>query len=247
MIPKRCRWVLGGLDSPLEPFRAGHRELSGCNRDGFEHAAAIGSREAHFVGLANGIMQTYPSGFLDNDEGMKMTNFLKERAVFMALMALLMVPSVADAQVYKCMEGGRTVFTDKPCAAGAKPISVQPASGRAAVAGAPETTDRSYGAAAATAPQSYVDKADQAARRRVLQNQITRKEGELSGLEHDMNREMDRLRGQRRRAANNLAGATWETSLAQEMTAVTNSYAARMDIVREDIARLRMEREAIPE
>lgn len=40
---------------------------------------------------------------------------------------VLCVP--AAAQVYKCQEGGRTVITDRPCYAEAKPIEVRPAAG----------------------------------------------------------------------------------------------------------------------
>lgn len=35
----------------------------------------------------------------------------------------------AQAQVYKCQEGGRTVITDRPCHAGATPMDVRPAAG----------------------------------------------------------------------------------------------------------------------
>ncbi len=43
--------------------------------------------------------------------------------------ALLAASAGANAQVYKCVEDGRTVMTDRPCHADATPIEVKPAAG----------------------------------------------------------------------------------------------------------------------
>lgn len=49
--------------------------------------------------------------------------------IAMMVMALsLLCSGAAQAQVFKCQEGGRTVITDRPCAGGEK-MNVQPASG----------------------------------------------------------------------------------------------------------------------
>ena len=45
------------------------------------------------------------------------------------LAAGLLAASAAHAQVYKCVEGGETVFADRPCAAGDVPLEVRPAMG----------------------------------------------------------------------------------------------------------------------
>ncbi|MDI3489594.1 MAG: hypothetical protein PWP11_871 [Thauera sp.] len=53
-----------------------------------------------------------------------------DRSVIKPILLLtLAVPLAASAQVYKCQEGGRTVITDRPCHADAKPIEVKPATG----------------------------------------------------------------------------------------------------------------------
>lgn len=53
-----------------------------------------------------------------------------ERSVIKPILLLaLTAPIAAAAQVYKCQEGGRTVITDRPCHADAKPIEVKPAAG----------------------------------------------------------------------------------------------------------------------
>lgn len=45
------------------------------------------------------------------------------------LTAALVFSGSALGQVYKCVEGGRTVFSDRPCAAEAERIDVRPATG----------------------------------------------------------------------------------------------------------------------
>lgn len=52
---------------------------------------------------------------------------LNRKTALLMTAALLALP--AQAQVYKCAEGGKTVFSDKPCAVGAKPVEIRPAAG----------------------------------------------------------------------------------------------------------------------
>lgn len=49
------------------------------------------------------------------------------RAILLAVVSAVCLP--AHAQVYKCQEGGKTVFSDRPCGAGAKVIDASPATG----------------------------------------------------------------------------------------------------------------------
>lgn len=48
------------------------------------------------------------------------------KAIFLAVAAVCLP---AHAQVYKCQEGGKTVFSDTPCRADAVPMDVKPATG----------------------------------------------------------------------------------------------------------------------
>lgn len=43
--------------------------------------------------------------------------------------ALLVAALPAQAQVYKCQDGGKTVFSDRPCSADARAVDVRPARG----------------------------------------------------------------------------------------------------------------------
>lgn len=52
---------------------------------------------------------------------------MKRIAIAIALFASLAMPAVA--QVYKCKEGGTTVFSAQPCGADAQKLNVRPAAG----------------------------------------------------------------------------------------------------------------------
>ena len=42
------------------------------------------------------------------------------------LLALLMLSATADAEVYKCVAGGKTSYSDRPCETGAEPAVLPP-------------------------------------------------------------------------------------------------------------------------
>lgn len=156
-----------------------------------------------------------------------------------------MLAGSAQAQVYKCVgPNGTTVFADAPCAAGAKPIDVRPAAGQYVVpspVNAPATGDASTPAAAPSLQQ----RADTAARRRGLQNQIDFQERKIGAKTDEMNAKLDELRQRKRYANNNLAGATWEQSISQEMNAVSASYDSELRGLRDELSRLRTERDRL--
>lgn len=51
------------------------------------------------------------------------------RSAFFAAVIAAFLVAPAQAQVYKCTENGKTVFSDVPCATGAKRVDVRPATG----------------------------------------------------------------------------------------------------------------------
>lgn len=168
-------------------------------------------------------------------------------------MALAAFAPIAHAQVYKCMDGGRTVFSDQPCP-GAVELNVRPASGAAPQQRQPDgdgptRVEAVPTSATAEAPRtiSMVDRASNLAKRRQLKDAIDRKTVDVKKLEDEMNARIAYLRSQRRYARNNLAGATWQNSLAEEMNAVSESYSTQIAGVRSEIDRMRAERDAIPE
>ena len=96
---------------------------------------------------------------------------MRHRLVLLAVMLC----SHAGAQVYKCAEGGTTVYSERPCGASAKAVTVRPASGHAPAA-APDRL------AARPQEPSLSDRADAAVKRRLLDDEIWRKERAVSLL-----------------------------------------------------------------
>lgn len=164
-----------------------------------------------------------------------------------ALAALGLLAGTAHGQVYKCVgPNGTTIFADAPCASGAKPIDVRPAAGRY-VEQSPTESNAAAEPSGSSAAPSLQKRADTAARRRGLQNQIDFQERKIGAKTDEMNAKLDELRYRKRYANNNLAGATWEQSISQEMNAVSASYETELKSMRDELARLRSERDRLPE
>lgn len=163
------------------------------------------------------------------------------KPLFAALAALIAMP--ASGQVYKCKEGGTTVFSAQPCGAGSQAIDVRPASGASRAAPAPA---QAPAAAGQPTPASMTDRADQAARRRILDDDIWRKQRVIDALHEEHSTRQAQLRAKKTRANNNLAGATWEQSISDEMQAVAAEYDMKIRKASKELDELKMQRSQIP-
>lgn len=169
------------------------------------------------------------------------------RRALMTLSALLVATS-AHAQVYKCNVDGKTVFADQPCATDAKPIDVRPASGHSAPAlpplvittpGAPQPIN------ASSNPQAVVARMEHARALRDMDHRIDVEHSRIREEEGRMNAELAALRAKKAQANNNLAGAMWEQSISQEMSAVVARYDVRIRAIQGEVERLKGERERL--
>lgn len=150
-------------------------------------------------------------------------------ALSVALLAMLSLP--ATAEIYKCIDAnGRPQFSDKPCAVDAEVVEVQDSS-----------AGLSLGAEGDYSKMRHANKA------RELKRSIHRKEGEIRDLESTRDRKIADLSNRQRYAANNLAGATWEGSLATQMDAVSRDYNSRIDRKRKEADRLRDQLQVLEE
>ncbi len=75
--------------------------------------------------------------------------------------------------------------------------------------------------------------------RREIERKIARLDQDIEDLEDERDRRLDAIAKKREQANNNLAGATWEQSLATEMASVSQDYNARITAKRSEINRLR--------
>jgi len=83
-----------------------------------------------------------------------------------------------------------------------------------------------------------------------ITREISTMEGRVDNYRRAMDSEMNRLKNKKMYANNNLAGATWEQSISDEMNAVASKYDSmiraaqnRIDHLRKEEDRLREERE----
>ncbi len=143
------------------------------------------------------------------------------------MLALVMLGApLAQADIYKCVIGGKTVFSQTPCAPDAvevRPKVVQPS-------------------AEAMAEQQAVNASVQAAasamerdrRMRAIERAIEELDARIVQMEAERDRTIARLRFNRLYANNNLAGATWQQSLAAEMEAVAVQYGTSISAAQEE-------------
>ena len=88
---------------------------------------------------------------------------------------LVALPIATQAQVYKCTEGGKTVFSDRPCAADDVPVQVRPATGAFDPAAARAAEER---AARDLADLQRIELQRQTARQREAEAAAARRQGE---------------------------------------------------------------------
>jgi len=144
-----------------------------------------------------------------------------------------LLPAVASAQ-FKCESGGRTVYQQTPCGptAAGKKVDLTPAAGRVATQPAGTSADERVAA---------MNEAQRAEQLRV--NTIATLEMQINNRNQWLDGEMARLRAKQSTAANNLAGATYQQSLAEEMQAATARTSAQNAV---DLERLKVLRGAQP-
>jgi len=136
------------------------------------------------------------------------------------LSILLITPALGHAAVYQCKVNGQTIFSDQPCGDNAKEITVKapPVNGGGSM---------------------QTEAGDRFVKSRELDREIRRLEREKEDLRDEMDRAMKRWQQQKRRASNNLAGATWEQSLAQEAEVLRKRYQSEIDDVDRQLERAR--------
>ncbi len=133
---------------------------------------------------------------------------LKRTLLFIALTT----PALSNAAVYQCKVNGQTVFSDQPCGNDAQKIEVR-------------TSKIGTGGSMAS------DAGNRFVRARELEREIRDLKDEKQDLREAMDRALVRWQQQKARANNNLAGATWEQSLAQEAEVLRERYQAEIDDV----------------
>jgi hypothetical protein len=171
-------------------------------------------------------------------------------SLFALLLALAPLGAVAQS-LYKCTEGGVVKYAERPCGksavlisgpqAGAQPKTIVQTTEPPAPAPAPAIAARAPDAA--TPAPADAQKARQEQLAQMAKERRIRELGfEIRDAEREMDDELEKLRQRKYRSANNLAGATWESSISQEMQAATSKHTARIDALRREKASLQASR-----
>lgn len=140
---------------------------------------------------------------------------------------LCVATTTATAGVYRCERNGKTVFSDKPCGTAAEEIEVETYT--------PSAEDAAHTKARRQETAEYLEAKEKERERTQLRRKIASLRGDIKGYEANMDAELAALRNKKKRANNNLAGATWEGSISEEMKAVTLRYQSKIDNARERI------------
>jgi len=152
------------------------------------------------------------------------------RNLVISIVLLAAIPA-AQAAVYKCTINGATEFSDRPCAPNAQRHEVS--FGRPSEADAAASRERT---------QQALGRGLLERQRRRVDRQIADAEERRARLEMRRDSELAALRADKTRAANNLAGATWENSIATEMQAVVMRYEPQIKAVIDEITALKARR-----
>lgn len=151
----------------------------------------------------------------------------------LAAILFLAISSPAWA-IYQCKApNGTTVFQDSPCeGGGGRQVQVRPARGDV------DPAVNANGAAEADAGNARMKRMERDSTLMGIDRQIRDLEYQIERHQANMDAELSALREKQRYANNNLAGATWLQSVANEMQSVTEQYRAKIDADRARIADL---------
>lgn len=147
-----------------------------------------------------------------------------QSGVLRFLLFIAMGSNSFGAEMYRCEKDGAPIFSDKPCGPSATSIQIkeQPSLGGG------EMSELDSGA-------ELTARADRASTER----RIREHEKRIIKHQKDMDRELSALKSSKRISANNLAGATRDVGISNEMKAVTDKYKAMIDTENTQIELLR--------
>ncbi len=173
--------------------------------------------------------------------------------VRLALVAITFASNVSHAEMYKCVEGGKTVFQERPCKGGGGAVNIRPQSGdgpaaasaQSKPAGQPDAAQAASNQSAASKAESQLQTMQRDRRLREIGFEIADAERAIRNHNEGLDAELAALRNKKRYANNNLAGATWEQSISAEMQAVSHKYKTKISIEQGKIDRLRREEESL--
>ena len=154
-----------------------------------------------------------------------------------AILVAALIPCSAVAEIYKCMQDGKTLYQDQPCRGPGSAIVVTP----------PETSGASPAATGSeerlTRLKASVNEMARERRKREIAYEIGGLEREISGYDRAEKIELAALTDKKRYNENDINMARWQKEtilrdLDMEMRSVTEKYATVKQAARDRVSRL---------
>jgi hypothetical protein len=136
------------------------------------------------------------------------------------------------------LKDGKVVFQDRACEGAGEAIQVRPASGPAPTVAKPASSPAAPASAMTPAQRMEEDIAQSQRERRRTELEVRTVPSllaQLAQLRSQCDSELRSLQIKKQSANNNLAGAQWETSISQEMSAISARCDTRNRELREDL------------
>jgi hypothetical protein len=157
----------------------------------------------------------------------------RKSLIILALILTIGPTFSAFAEVYKCADGK---YQADPCDENSQPVDL---SGVGSFIKSSDSISHSSVSSNATSDKkkeisTYIEK-------QRIAREITRLEGDRKRVIAERDQRLRNLRESRQYANNNLAGATWEQSLAQEMTATAQEADTQVSSIDRQIEQLKEE------
>ncbi|MGL4938010.1 hypothetical protein [Shewanella sp.] len=153
----------------------------------------------------------------------------RNSVLMLATLATSIMQFAAVADVYKCADGK---YQADPCDESSKPVDLSAVG--SVVTGSNHPAQRSDDASKKQEISAYIDN-------QRISREITKLENDRKRVLAMRDQRMRDLQNGRRYANNNLAGATWQQSLAQEMAAVAQQADTQVESIDRQIEQLKKE------
>lgn len=148
--------------------------------------------------------------------------------------AVFLLPVTSQAAIYQCVVDGQTEFSDQPCGDTSKKIEHK----AAPMVG---------GSMANSGTDEFLEHRASKRKIELIDREISSLQKKRQRVRDRMDSKLARYQSDRLRANNNLAGAVWENSLAEDAQVMRERYQSEIDQIDRDIERLRKERRDIVE
>lgn len=153
-----------------------------------------------------------------------------------ALPLLLILPFLSHATVYKCKIDGVLTFSQTPCGDASETTEYKMDDTNRPVdnISSQEKLPKSSNTGSDSSVDEYIEI-------RQIKRKISKLEWQKKDLVASRDKEINALRERKASANNNLAGSSYLQSLAQEMSAVANTYSMDIESVDRELSELRAE------